>query len=76
MRWRPSARTILPALGLPGAVTVVGSLDAVQTNLQETMPIVWVILAISVAGAALTYALLTYALWKFRDPSTRGRRYG
>lgn len=47
-----------------------------QTDLQEISPLVWVILAISVGGAIITFAFLAYAVWKYRDPSTKGRRYG
>jgi heme/copper-type cytochrome/quinol oxidase subunit 2 len=47
-----------------------------QTDLQETSPLVWILLAISVGGAIITFAFLVYAVWKFRDPTTRGRRYG
>jgi len=51
-------------------------LSASQTNYQETMPLVWAILIISVVGAALTFGFLLYAIVRFRDPATRGRRYG
>jgi hypothetical protein len=47
-----------------------------ETNLQETAPLVWVMVAIGVGGAFITFSILVYALWKFRDPKTRGRRYG
>lgn len=47
-----------------------------ETDLQEITPLVWVILAISVGGAIITFAFLAYAVWKFRDPATKGRRYG
>ncbi len=47
-----------------------------ETDLQQISPLVWVILAISVAGASITFSFLVYALWKFRDPTTKGRRYG
>jgi hypothetical protein len=47
-----------------------------QTNLQETAPLVWVLVAIGMGGAFITFAILVYALWRFRDPETRGRRYG
>ena len=47
-----------------------------ETNLEETMPLVWTMLAISVAGALITFGVLTYALWKFRDPAMKRRRYG
>jgi hypothetical protein len=47
-----------------------------ETPLQLTNPLVWVMLGLSVAGAIVTYAFLVYAVWKFRDPTTRGRRHG
>jgi heme/copper-type cytochrome/quinol oxidase subunit 2 len=47
-----------------------------QTDLQEIEPLIWVILAISVGGAIITFSFLVYAIWKFRDPATKGRRYG
>ena len=47
-----------------------------ETDLQEISPLVWVMLAISVGGAIITFAFLVYAVWKFRDPTTRRRRYG
>jgi len=47
-----------------------------DTNLQETMPLVWVMVAISAAGASVTFGVLVYALWKFRDPAMKRRRYG
>jgi heme/copper-type cytochrome/quinol oxidase subunit 2 len=46
------------------------------TDLQQTMPLVWLLLVISVIGAAVTWAFLAYAIWKYRDPATKGRRYG
>jgi heme/copper-type cytochrome/quinol oxidase subunit 2 len=46
------------------------------TDLQQISPLVWVILAISVGGAIITFAFLAYAVWKFRDPTVKGRRYG
>ena len=50
--------------------------SAVQTHLQQTTPVIWVLLAISIAGAAITWGVMVYILWRFRDPATRGRRYG
>lgn len=47
-----------------------------ETNLEQTMPLVWTMVAISAAGAAITFGVLTYALWKFRDPAVKRRRYG
>jgi hypothetical protein len=46
------------------------------SNLDLTSPLVWVLIAISAAGAVVTFAFLVYAVVKFRDPATRGRRYG
>ena len=47
-----------------------------ETNLQETNALVWVMVAMSAAGAIITFSFLVYSLWKFRDPKVRGRRYG
>ena len=47
-----------------------------ETDLQQTMPLVYLMLVLSIIGAALTWSFLVYALWKFRDPATKGRRYG
>jgi hypothetical protein len=33
-------------------------------------------IGISVAGAIVTFSFLVYAVWRFRDPKTRRRRYG
>lgn len=72
-RW---ARTLLVlGAGLTG-LAVSGSAAAGPTNLQETDPILWVMLAISVGGALITYAFLAYAIWKYRDPGSRRRPYG
>ncbi len=49
---------------------------ATESNLQLTSPLVWVMVAISAAGAIVTFAFLVYAVVKFRDPATRRRRYG
>ena len=62
-------------MGIPAAVPTVLRATG-QTDLQQISPLVWVMLAISVGGAIITFAFLTYALWKFRDPTTKGRRYG
>lgn len=49
---------------------------ASESNLQLTNGVVWVLVGISTAGSIVTFAFLVYALWKFRDPAVRGRRYG
>ncbi|MGA7922974.1 MAG: hypothetical protein WCA77_03255 [Thermoplasmata archaeon] len=57
-------------------LTALGTAAASQTPLQKTEALIWVITAISVAGALITFGFMVYALWRFRDPRTRGRRYG
>lgn len=76
MRPRAAGRGFLVAAALSGTLAVAGGAVAGPTNLQETSPVVWVMVGISVAGALVTYAFLAYAIWRFRDPHTRGRRYG
>ncbi|MGA7861138.1 MAG: hypothetical protein WCB19_04710 [Thermoplasmata archaeon] len=68
---RRAAGLMLGAAALPTVLRAAG-----QTDLQEISPLVWVLLAISVGGAIITFAFLVYAVWKFRDPATKGRRYG
>ncbi len=66
-------------MGGPGAATLVtgvGRIVATESNLQLTSPLVWVMVAISAAGAIVTFGFLVYAVVKFRDPATRRRRYG
>ncbi len=62
---------VAPALA--GAVRVSAAGD---TNLQQTNALVWVMIALSAAGAIVTFAFLVYSLWRFRDPKVKGRRYG
>jgi heme/copper-type cytochrome/quinol oxidase subunit 2 len=64
------------AFGLGGGLLSPVLRAAGQTDLQEISPLVWIILAIAVGGAIITFAFLAYAVWKFRDPTTKGRRYG
>ncbi len=53
-----------------------GVLLAAATNLEQTEPLLWTMIGISAAGSIVTFAILVYALHKFRDPATRRRRYG
>lgn len=69
---RARAASVAAAFGLGAPVLRAGG----ETDLQQISPLVWVMLAISVAGASITFSFLVYALWKFRDPTTKGRRYG
>lgn len=47
-----------------------------ETNLELTSPLVWLMIAIAVGGTLVTFSFLVYAVWKFRDPNTKHRRYG
>lgn len=76
MGFRGGARlSLIGAAGL-GVLGVTGAASAGGTNLQQTSPLVWVIVAISVGGAIITWGFMVYAILKFRDPATKGRRYG
>ena len=76
MRLRVLTRGLIAALGVSGLSALTGLASADPTNLQQTTPILDVILALSAGGAAITFGFLVYALWKFRDPATKRRRYG
>ncbi|MFZ3356746.1 MAG: hypothetical protein WA549_08355 [Thermoplasmata archaeon] len=73
---RAAARLVL--VGLSGVVALgfAGWAAAGESNYDQTMPLVWALTAISAAGAGIVYAYLVYSVWKFRDPKTKGRRYG
>jgi heme/copper-type cytochrome/quinol oxidase subunit 2 len=67
----------LPALGVALSFVFAGSLLASgQTDLQQTLTLLWVMIGLSVAGSIITFGFLIYALWKYRDPRVKGRRYG
>lgn len=59
----------------PG-VALGGVIATGSTNLAQTNSLVWTLVAISAAGTIVTFAFLVYAIWKFRDPKVKGRRYG
>ena len=59
------------ALAAPWSILASG-----PTDLQQTITLVWVMLGLSVAGSIITFGFLIYALWRFRDPRVKGRRYG
>ncbi len=63
-----------PAASL--ALAVPGVIASGPTDLQQTNALVWVMVAMSAAGAIITFAFLIYSLWKFRDPKVKNRRYG
>ena len=65
------------SLGVGGPLLSAGALVAGgSTNLDQTNGLLWAMVAISVAGSIVTFAFLVYALWKFRDPKVKNRRYG
>ena len=68
----PRAGTLLGGFPLGAAVARLPG----ETNLQLTNPLLWTLVAISTAGAIVTFAVLVYALWRFKDPSARRRRHG
>jgi hypothetical protein len=76
VRLRRLARGLTAWAGGSVLLAVLGAASAGPTNLQETSPLVWVMVAISVAGAIITWGVMVYALWKFKDPATKRRRYG
>jgi len=59
-----------------GVVALGGPFGSGETNLELTQSLLWVMIGISVAASIITFAFLVYAVWKFRDRSMRGRRYG
>jgi heme/copper-type cytochrome/quinol oxidase subunit 2 len=58
------------------AVTLPGVGSAGPTDAQQTAPLVWVLLILSIIGAVLVFGILVWAILRFRDPRTKGRRYG
>jgi heme/copper-type cytochrome/quinol oxidase subunit 2 len=76
VRSRPWRRLALGTVLTEALLLLTGGARAGSTDLQQTSPLVWVMIIISAAGAVVVYGFLAYALWKFQDPHTRGRRYG
>jgi heme/copper-type cytochrome/quinol oxidase subunit 2 len=73
---RRGARALLAVGAGSALVAATGPAVAGESILDQVNPLLWTMIWISVAGAALVYAILAYAVWKFRDPATKGRRYG
>jgi len=63
-------------VGLAAGLGAVAPRLASESNLQLTSPLIWAMVALGAAGAIVTFSFLVYAIVKFRDPTTRGRRYG
>ncbi|MCI4317780.1 MAG: hypothetical protein L3J96_04515 [Thermoplasmata archaeon] len=72
----PTARALAASSAPALTLAFARSMSGTETNYQETLPLVWAILIISIIGAALTFGFVVYAIVRFRDPTTRGRRYG
>lgn len=72
----PAVRARVAAAAPALSLALAGPAFASQTNYQETIPLVYAILVISVVGAAVTFGVLIYAVIHFRDPKTVGRKYG
>jgi uncharacterized membrane protein len=70
------AAIVVPSMAVVSVSGLAGPIASAESNLSLTSPLVWVMIGISVAGAIVTFAFLVYAVWKFRDPRVRGRRYG
>ena len=68
-------KAVLLAVGGP-AVGIAKLVATGETDLQQISPLMWIMVALSAAGAIITFAFLTYALWKYRDPKVKHRRYG
>jgi hypothetical protein len=76
VRTRGWLRALTILAGSIGTLAATGLASAGPTDYQQTMPLVWALTALSVVGSALTFAVLIWALLRFRDPATKGRRYG
>ena len=73
---RLAPRAVLIALSAWGIVALSGFASAGESDYDMIMPLVWVLVGISVVGASIVYAYLTYAVWKYRDPSMKRNRHG
>lgn len=73
---RPAERALWSWVGPALALALGVSFTVNSSNSDQTMTLIWVLLVISVAGALATFGVLVYALIRFRDPATKGRRYG
>ena len=76
MHSRRGARALVGIVSGIGVLGLAGTAAGGPTNLQETSPVVWVMVAISLGGALITYAFLAYAIYRYRDQATRKRPYG
>jgi hypothetical protein len=71
-----SRRPALSPLGLGASLALLPLAIPGASDLAQESPIIWVLTGLSAAGAAITFAFLVYGVLRFRDPKTKGRRYG
>ncbi len=77
MRVRRWLRGLSALTGAATTLAVSGEAFAAgQSNLAETTPLVDAMFLIAMAGAIITFAILAWALIRFRDKTIKGRRYG
>lgn len=69
-----SPPVLLAAVGAPLAALLASVSGA--TDLAQESPIIWVLTGLAAGGAVITFAFLIYGVIRFRDPKTKGRRYG
>lgn len=59
-----------------GVLLLCGSAAADSSDLAQTMPLVWVMTVLSVGGSVVTFGIMVWALWKFRDRKAKELGYG
>lgn len=64
------------ASGTVGVLLLSGSASAGSSDLAQTMPLVWVMTVLSVGGSVVTFGIMVWALWKFRDRKAKELGYG
>jgi hypothetical protein len=73
---RLAPRALLAAIGVWLVIGLSGFASAGESDYDMIMPLVWVLVIISAVGAAIVYAYLVYAVYKFRDPQMKRNRHG
>ena len=76
MRFRRLGWGFLGTAALTVLGGIAGTASAGPPGIQQINAVVWALIVISVIGAVITYGVLAYSIWKFRDPKVKGRRYG
>lgn len=76
VRHRALLRALTIGTSVASTLALSGFASAGATDYQEIMPLVWVMTALSALGAGLTFGIIVWVIYRFRDPTTRRRRYG